>query len=104
MFKRLKLKSKMVALFLAIGLLPMLLMLLLSLLLSSQAIKDGIESQISIFHKQQQTILEDWIESQKNVTVTVAGARDVYDSLTRYYRNGQWETEEEEQVWKERNE
>lgn len=103
LFKRLKLMPKMIALFLVIGLLPMLLMLVLSLTMADEALTDGIESQISIFHKQQQDHLEDWFELQRNVAVTIAAARDVYDSLTSYYKDGRWQTEEEETIWERRN-
>lgn len=103
MIKRLKLMPKMISLFLLTGLLPMLVMLLLSLLMANQALNDETEAQISIFHKHQQNILENWFEAHREAAVTVAAARDVYDSLQSYYKDAQWLTEDEKMVWEKRN-
>lgn len=104
MFKRLKLMPKMISLFLVIGLLPMLAILILSVKMSESALTEKTKAQIMLIHRQQQTILEDWFNSQKSVTKTVATARDVYASIASYYKNGQWQTEAEKLAWEKRNE
>ena len=81
MFNRFKLMPKMVTLFLLIGLLPMLVALIASFLLADQALTDAVETEIKIFHEQQQRYLEHWFELQKNVAEAAAATQDVYESL-----------------------
>lgn len=103
MFKGLKLTPKMIALFLVIGLLPMITLLLVSLMLAEETLTRETEAKVRLFHKQQQTILENWFEKQKNVAMTVVTARDIYESINSYYKAGRWQTEEEELAWEKRN-
>lgn len=93
---------KMVTLFLLIGLLPMLVALIASFLLADQALTDAVETEIKIFHEQQQRYLEHWFELQKNVAEAAAATQDVYESLN-YYVDDPWVTENEIFQWENRN-
>jgi len=78
-------------------------MVLTSLFLTNQALTRETEAKLRLFHNQQQNTLENWFNSQKATAETIAMARDVYDSLSSYYKNGQWQTEEEKLLWEKRN-
>ncbi|HHW12951.1 MAG TPA: HAMP domain-containing protein [Firmicutes bacterium] len=102
MFNRLKLMPKMVTLFLLIVLIPMLVALVVSFSLAEQALTEAIETEIKIFHGQQQRYLETWFAFQKNVAEAAAATQDVYDSLN-YYVDDPWATENELFMWENRN-
>jgi len=102
LFARMKLMPKMVALFLVIGLMPMLIILLFSFSIANQSLTQEIEAKIQIFYEQQETIFQNWFESQRDVAETVATTRDIYESLN-YYMDGQHLTDGETFLWNTRN-
>lgn len=99
---RLKLKPKMITLLLLIGLLPMLIALGVSVFVANRTLHDQIEREIMVFYDQQQTILQNWFESQMAAGVTVAAASDLYESLN-YYIDDQKLTAGGSYLWDIRN-
>ncbi|NLM36698.1 MAG: hypothetical protein GX202_01055, partial [Firmicutes bacterium] len=102
MFNRLKLMPKMVALFLLIGLIPMLVTLAVSFFLAERTLTEAIETEIKIFHGQQQRYLETWFAFQKNLAEAAAATYDVYNSLNHYV-DDPWATENEIFMWENQN-
>ena len=86
MFNRLRLGPKMIILFLFIGLLPMLIMSLVAYYVSNQTLTQEVEEKINLLQTQQQTILNNWFEAQKDTAVISAATRDVYESLNIYQK------------------
>lgn len=78
----------------------MFMMLLVSFTITNRALILGTEVQIRVFHKQQQTILENWFEAQRNAAVVSVTARDIYDSVN-YYLDAQ--AKGEPHIWDDRN-
>ena len=69
---------------------------------ANRTLHDQIEREIMVFYDQQQTILQNWFESQMAVGVTVAAASDLYESLN-YYIDDQKLTAGGSYLWDIRN-
>ena len=86
-FSNLKLGSKMIAIFLLVGLFPMLLVAVVSYWMAQDNLNDVINGKLQLYVGQKEAQIESWFDSHKKISSVLASSRDIYQSLYIYERS-----------------
>ncbi|NLY89775.1 MAG: HAMP domain-containing protein [Firmicutes bacterium] len=96
MLNRMKLRPKLILLFMLVGLVPMLVIAIISYDVAVNELHDQTIKRVQLFATQSQEIFESLFESYRNSAYVYAATRDIYQSLNVYY--------EDPEEWRLRNE
>ena len=90
----LRLRPKLIALFLLIGLLPVLTVNTFTYITTDNMLRKEIGSKFDVFTGEKQHLLETWFDNQQKTVGIIASVQDIYSNLNLYYyfRGGaEWE-------------
>lgn len=92
MLNRLKLRPKLILLFLIIGLVPMLITGMIAYRTSIEELDEQITRRVQLFAHQKEEILADWFASHRQSARVLSTTRDIYESMNIYYEDKEeWE-------------
>ena len=93
MLNKLKLKTKLILLFMLVGLIPMLTISWIAYNASVQELNQQITRRIQLYALEQEKKLEDWFESHRQSARVLSAASDIYNSMNIYYENiAEWQS------------
>lgn len=101
MLTKLRLKPKLICLFLLIGLAPMMVMSLINYFLAVNEVDEQIKEKFILFSSQKQQLLSDWFSFQLDLAIQLANTKELIDNAFRYELldfAGSWSTIEEVMV------
>mgnify|MGYP001952153561 CR=1 FL=1 len=98
MLTKLRLKPKLICLFLLIGLVPMIVMSAINYSLAANEIDKQIKEKFILFSSQKQQILSNWVSFQLDLAIRLANTKELVDNAFQYEMfnsAGAWSTVEE---------
>ena len=84
-FKKLKLRSRFILIFLVIGLLPVSILGTIAFLAANNVLNAEIETKFNIFTSEKEKLLETWFDDQQKTISIVGSVQDIYENLVLYY-------------------
>ncbi|NLC53325.1 MAG: hypothetical protein GX770_05105, partial [Firmicutes bacterium] len=84
-FKKLKLRSRFILIFLVIGLLPVSILGTIAFLAANNVLNAEIETKFNIFTTEKEKLLETWFDDQQKTISIVGSVQDIYENLVLYY-------------------
>lgn len=91
--KNYDIRSKIITLFLIIGLFPMLFVAFFGFLGARSQMKEQVQSKLRLYLVQKRQTLKEWFHQQINTAQIMATSRDISSSLATYYKShgsGEW--------------
>ena len=91
--KNYSIRSKIITLFLIIGLFPMLFVAFFGFLGARSQMKEQVQSKLRLYLVQKRQTLKEWFHQQINTAQIMATSRDISSSLATYYKShgsGEW--------------
>ena len=98
MLTKLRLKPKLICLFLLIGLVPMMVISSINYFLAVNEIDEQIKEKFILFSSQKQQLLSDWFSFQLDLAIQLANTKELIDNAFQYEMfnsAGAWSTVEE---------
>ena len=93
MLNRLKLRPKLMLLFILVGLIPVLIAAIISYRAAAEELNDQINKRIQLFVAEKAAVFDYWFVTHRQAAHVFATSREIYESMNLYYQDRkEWES------------